>query len=327
LEANRIVQVISIVITPKVVGDQALTRALASLAGEDPAIRFRSDSETGRCMLAGVSERHLEIIVDRLKREFGIEAALDRPTVFFKSALSNEAIGEYKHLDASGGRQQYAHVKIRLSPRPDGAGYLFDNQIFDHSIPSRFIPAIEQGIDDARGIGVGGGYPVDDVRVELCDGSYHDADSTESAFRSAARQAFFEGATRATPKVVEPVMRIVIAVPEEFLADVLTDLDRRCAEIQSSDSNGEWRNVVARAPFGRLFGYTAELTHRSRGRATCSLHFASYQQRDSFSDDGDRDSLVGAPLRPIVPSRESAIALPEPDEDDNSDERWPQPRS
>jgi len=316
--ATNLVQVISIVLTPKIVGDEALTRALEALRAEDPAIRFRSDSVTGRCMLAGVSELHLEIIVDRLKREFKIEAALDRPTVFFKSALSSEAIGECKHLDAHGGRQQYAHVKIRLVPRPDGAGYLFDNQILGNAIPSRFLPAIEQGIDDARNLGVGAGHPVDDVKVELFDGTYHDVDSTESAFRIAARQAFFDGAARAEPKVVEPVMRLVIAVPQEFLADVMADLDRRRVEIQSSDGSGEWRTVVALAPFGRLFGYTTELNHRSRGRATCTLHFARYQQRDSFSDEGDRDSLVGAPLKPIVPSRESAVALPEPDEDDNS---------
>jgi elongation factor G len=248
--ATNPVQVISIVLTPKIVGDRALTRALESLAAEDPTIRFRSDSASGRCMLAGVGELHLEIIIDRLKREFHIEAALDRPTVFFKSALSSEAIGECKHMDACGGRQQYAHVKMRLVPRPDGAGYLFDNQTLGNAIPSRFLPAIEQGIDDARAIGVNGGHPVDDVKVELFDGSYHELDSTESAFRIAARHGFLEGVARARPTVVEPVMRIVIALPEEFVAEVMTDLNGRRAQIKLSGPRGEWCTLAALVPFG-----------------------------------------------------------------------------
>lgn len=325
METNRIVQVVSIVITPTVVGDQALTRALASLAAEDPAIRFRSDSATGRCMVAGVSDRHLEIIIDRLRLEFSIEAAVGPPS-FLKAALSAEAIGEYKHHEVRDGRQEYAHVKLRLTPQPDGAGHAFENQTLVGSIPSRFIPAIEQGIDDARTVGLCGGHPIDDVKVELFDGSYHDLDSSGSAFRIAARQAFVEAATRAKPKVVEPVMRVVIAVPEEFLADLMTDLERRRAEIQMSDHQGEWRSVVARVPFAFLLGYAHELNRLSRGRATYSMHFAHYQQRDSFSDDGDRDSVVGAPRKPIVPIRESAIALPEPDEGDDGDESWLQPR-
>jgi len=327
VETSPVVQVISIVLTPTIVGDQALIHALDSLAVEDPAIRFRSDSATGRCMLAGVSELHLEIVVDRLKREFNIEAAVGRPAVFLKSVLSTEAIGECKHLRVRRGRQDYAHVKMRLVPRPDGTGYLFESQILGNSIPPRFIPAIEQGIDDARNVGLSGGHPIDDVKVVLIDGSYHDVDSTEAAFSTAASQAFSDGAMRAKPTVVEPVMRAVIAVPEEFLAEVMTDLDRRRAEIQLSDHRGEWRSVVACAPFGRLLGFAAELNHRTRGRATCAVHFVRYQQRDSFSDDGDRDSLVGAPRKPIVPSRESAIGLPEPDEEDDGDESWLQPRS
>ena len=322
MEVNRIVQVISIDLTPKIVGDQPLTRAVELLAAEDPAIRFRSDPATGRCMIAGVSERHLEIIIDRLRREFSIEAAVDRPEVFFKSALSTEAIGEGKHQGTRRGRQQYAHVKMRLVPRPNAAGYQFDNQILGDSIPARFIPAIEQGIDDARTFGLCDGRPLDDVKVELLDGSYHDVDSTDEAFRVAARQAFSDGAMRAKPTVVEPLMRVVIAVPQEFLADVMADLERRRAQVQFSDRGDEWRTVVALAPFGRLLGYTSELNYRSRGRATCSMHFVRYQQRDSFSDEGDRDSLVGAPLKPVLPSRESAIALPEPNKDDDPDEGW-----
>lgn len=327
MDTNRIVQVVSIVITPNVLGDQALARALALLAAEDPAIRFRSDSATGRCMVAGISDRHLEIIIDRLRRDFHIEAALDRPMVLFKGALSTDAIGEYKHHELRHGRHEYAHVKLRLTPQPDGAGYSFDDQTLGRTIPSRFIPAIERGIDDARTVGVCWGNPVDDVKVELFDGSYHDLDSSESAFRTAARQAFLEGATRAKPKVVEPVMRLVIAAPDEFLAVVITDLERRNGQIELSGPRGEWRTVVARVPFARLFGYAHELNQLSRGRATYSLHFARYQERDTFTDEGDRDSLVGAPKKPIIPQRESAISLPEPDEDEDSDENWLQPRS
>jgi len=312
VETDRIVQVVSIAITPRVVGDQALSRALALLATEDPAIRFRSDSATGRCTVAGVSDRHLEIIIDRLRLEFSIEAAVGPPS-FLKAALSAEAIGEYKLHELGHGRQQYAHVKLRLTPQPDGVGYSFDDQTLGGSIPPRFVPEIEQGIDDARTAGICGGYPVDDVKVELVDGSYHEVDSTESAFIIAARQAFFEAATRAKPKVVEPVMRVVIAVPEEFLPDVMTDLERRRAETQMSDRQGDWCSLVALVPFARLIGYAHDLNQLSRGRATYSLHFACYQERDSFSDEGDGDSMVGAPRKPLLPLRHSAIALPEPD--------------
>ncbi len=277
-------------------------------------------------MVAGVSELHLEIIVDRLRREFNIEAAVGPTTPFFKEALSTEAIGEMKYTGVDQGRHEYAHVKVRLSPRPDGSGYLFDNQILGDSIPSRFVPAIEHAIDAARLCGVSAGHPVDDVKVELFDGSYHDVDSTDSAFRIAARQAFVEGAIRAKPKVVEPVMRVEVVVPEEFLAGVMADLDRRQAQIQSSDQHAEWCTIVARVSFGRLLGYAPALNEHSRGRATYSMHFDCYQQRDLFSDEGDRDSLVGVPRKPIVPNRESAIALPEPDEDDDLDEGSPQPQ-
>jgi elongation factor G len=323
------VHVVSIALTPKIVGDDALVRALFQLKADDPAIRIVSaDSATGRVVVAGVSELHLEIVVDRLRREFGIEGSVDRPLVFLKGALRDAAVGEYKHRTTGPGRREYAHVKIRLSPRPDGTGYVFENRLLGDVIPARFLSAIVQGIEAARLMGVSGGHSIEieDVKVELFDGSYHDVDSSESAFRSAAMQAFIYGVVRAKPVVVEPVMRIVVSVPEEFLHDVMSDLVSRSGQVQSSERVNDRRIIVARVAVAHLFGFTSELNNRSHGRATYSMSFDSYQERDSFSDEGDRDSLVGAPRKPIVPGRLDAIALPEPNENDDLEDDWLRPR-
>lgn len=325
MAAQPPVHVVSVAITPKIVGDQALIHALFQLRTEDPAIRVTSaDPATGRAIVAGVGELHLEIILDRLRREFGIEAAVDRPRVFLKAALRETAVGECKHLTTLSGIREYAHVKVRLTPRPDGTGYLFENRLTGGAIPTQFFPAVIQGIDAARGLGV---YPIEDVMVELVDGSHHELDSSESAFRSAASQAFIYGAIKAKPAVVEPIMRVEIAVPEEFVQAVMADLARRRGQVQSSERMKDRQIVVARIAVAHLFGFASGLNHDSRGQATYSMRFDGYQERDSFSDEGDRDSLVAAPRKPIVPGGASSIALPEPDADDYPDEDWLQPRS
>jgi elongation factor G len=332
MAARPPVQIITITITPKTVGDDALARALFQLKAEDPAIRITSaDPATGRVSIAGVSELHLEVVVDRLKREFGIEAAVDRPVAFLKESLRDMALGEHKHTRAKRGRHEYAHVKLRLTPREDGAGYVFESGLVGDVLPSRFVAAAEEGIENARVFGVLSGRPIDDVKVELLDGSYHDVDSSESAFRIAGGQAFVEGALRAKPIIVEPVVRIEVSVPVKMVNDVRRHLEGRRGRIQSCDERGERHTVVARAPVRHLFGYAADLNQLTHGRATYSMRFDHYQARESYPeelnlDEGDRDSLVGAPRKPLVPSRDSAIALPEPDENDDLDNNWLRPR-
>jgi len=317
--ATPLTHVVSIAITPKILGDDTLERALFQVKGDDPAIRIVSmDRVTGRVVIAGVSELHLEIVIDRLRREFGIEAAIDRPMVFLKGVLRDAAVGEYQHRTTSLERREYAYVKVRVSPRPEGAGFRFENCLSGDAVPARFLSAIVHGIETARLMGTSGGHSIEieDVNVELLDGSHHEVDSSEPAFRSAGMQAFIYAFLRAKPTVLEPVMRVEISVPEEFLHDVMSGLAVRRSQIQSSEGTTGGRIVIARVAVAHLFGWASELNHRSKGRATYSMRFDSYQERDSSSGEGDRDSLVGAPIKPIVPNRESAIALPEPNEDD-----------
>jgi elongation factor G len=329
MDTKHSVQVISITLTPKVHADQTVARALESLMTEDPAIRVTSsDSATGRVVVAGVSELHLEIVIDRLRREFNVEATIDSPTVLLKEALLNSAVGEIKHTATKDGRQEYAHVKVRVAPRKDGSGYVFENHLTGDAIPSEFLPAIERGIDDARLKGVCGGHPLEDIQVELLDGSYHAEASSESAFRIAAKQAFVEGALRARPTVVEPVMRVEVVLPRTCmeLDDVTWGLTLRQGRIESREDRADVHVVVALVPFAQLFGYAGELNRDSRGRATYSIRFDHYEPLPAELDEGDRESWVGAPRRPVVPGRHDAIALPEPEEDD-PDEDWLQPRS
>ena len=329
MDTTHPVQVISICITPKTYADQTVARALESLMTEDPTIRVTSfDSATGRVVVAGVSELHLEIVLDRLRREFNVEATIDGPTVILKEALRESAVGEIKHTGATDGRHEYAHVKMRVAPRKDGSGYVFENHLTGGAIPPEFVPAIERGIDDARLKGVCGGHPLDDVHVELLDGSYHDVDSSESAFRFAARQAFVEGALRARPTVVEPVMRVEVVLPRECmeLDDLTWGLAFRQGRIESREDRVDVHVVVALVPFAQLFGYASELNRDSRGRATYSMRFDHYEPLADELDEGDRESWVGAPRRPVVPGRHDAIALPEPEEDDPGED-WLPPRS
>lgn len=331
MTAKPPVHVVSIALTPKIVGDEALALALVQLKAEDPTIRITSaDPTTGRVVVAGVSELHLEIIIDRLRREFSIVADVDRPVAFLRGSLREMAIGDWKHTNAKPGRHEYAHVRVRVTPRDDGAGYVFENGLAGNVLPDRFIAATEQGIDNARMHSVFSGHPVEDVKVELIDGSYHDTHSSESAFRIAAGQAFIEGVMKAKPIVVEPVMRVEVSVPEEFLRHVTAGLVERRGQIQfCEERGGEWRTVVALVPVAQLFGYATQLRQLSYGRATYAMRFVRYQPRPEGPNpgDGDRASMVGAPRKPVVPGRLDAIALPEPDEGDNSDDDWLQPRS
>ena len=323
----RPVQIITISITPKIFGDQAMIRALDRLVTEDPAIRVASaDSKTGRVTIAGVGEVHLEAIVDRLRREFGVEGAISRPAAFLKNAISETAVGEIKSAKAVRGKRQYAHVKLELSPRDHGEGYSFENRLLAGTLPERFVSAIEHGIETARTIG----HPFDDVRVELLDASFHDVDSSEVAFRIAAGDAFHHAVSRAKPAVVEPVMRVEAAVAQTHADKVLQILHERKARIVEQYDRDTMRTIVARVRVERMFGLGGDLVHTIEHAGTYSIRFERYEPiRDDLDlDDGkDRDSLVGAPRKPLTPGRGSAIALPEPEqEDDGDDDEWRLPR-
>ncbi|HVC20709.1 MAG TPA: elongation factor G [Vicinamibacterales bacterium] len=271
--------VISLAIEPKTKADQEkLGQGLAKLMAEDPTFRVRTDDQTGQVVIAGMGELHLEIIVDRLKREFGVEASVGRPQVAYKETLTRPAEGEGRYVRQTGGRGQYGHAKIRLVPRQPGEGYEFINDIVGGTIPKEFIKPIDQGIREAMTTGVLAGYPVDDVAIELYDGSYHDVDSSEMAFKIAGSMAFKDAAKKARPVLLEPVMRVEVVVPKDYLGDVIGNLASRRGHIQSQEDRGGTQIINARVPLSEMFGYATDLRSRTQGRATYSMHFDRYEQ-------------------------------------------------
>jgi elongation factor G len=270
--------VISLAIEPKTKADQEkLGLGLQKLMAEDPTFRVRTDQQTGQTIIAGMGELHLEIIVDRLKREFSVDASVGRPQVAYKETITRPAEAEGKWIRQTGGRGQYGHAKIRIMPRKPGEGYEFVNKIVGGSIPKEYIKPIDEGIREAMTTGVLAGYPVDDVAVELYDGSYHDVDSSEMAFKFAGSIAFKEAAHRAKPVLLEPVMRVEVVVPKEFLGDVMGNLASRRGHIQSQEERGGTQIVSARVPLAEMFGYATDLRSRTQGRATYSMHFDRYE--------------------------------------------------
>ncbi|MEZ5317256.1 MAG: elongation factor G [Vicinamibacterales bacterium] len=271
--------VISLAIEPKTKSDQEkLGMGLAKLMAEDPTFRVKTDTETGQTVIAGMGELHLEIIVDRLKREFSVEAAVGKPQVAYKETVTRGAEGEGRYVKQTGGRGQYGHAKIRLIPRKPGEGYEFDNQIVGGVIPREFIKPIDQGIQEALTTGVLAGYPMDDVKIELYDGSYHDVDSNEMAFKIAGSMAFKDAAKKAHPVLMEPVMRVEVTVPEEYMGDVIGDLTSRRGHLQSMDARAGTQVINARVPLSEMFGYATDLRSRTQGRGSYSMHFDRYEQ-------------------------------------------------
>ncbi len=266
-------------------------------------------------IIHGTSELHLEIIVDRLKREFSVEATVGKPQVAYKETLTCRADGEMKYAKQAGGRGEYGHVKIHLYPGERGSGYIFENETAGGSIPKEFIKPIDQGIREALTLGVLAGYPIDDVRIELYDGSYRDVDSSEMAFKIAGSMAFQDAAKKAGPVVLEPVMRVEVVVPKECMGDVVGNLSSRRGQIQSQEDRDGTQVIRARVPLSEMFGYATDLRSRTKGRATYSMNFDRYQLRPCGPDDDDRRSPVGAPRRPVPTVNDSAVALPEPDDD------------
>src|SRR6187397_2219322 len=270
--------VISLAIEPKTKSDQEkLGVGLAKLKAEDPTFHVKTDEETGQVVIAGMGELHLEIIVDRLKREFSVEASVGAPQVAYKETITRGAEGEGKWIKQSGGRGQYGHAKIRIIPRKPGEGYEFVNEIVGGSIPKEFIKPIDQGIREAMTTGFLAGYPMDDVKVELFDGSYHDVDSNEMSFKFAGSMAFKDAAGKAHPVLLEPVMRVEVVVPEEYMGDVIGDVTKRRGHIQSMETRGGSQVINARVPLAQMFGYATDIRSRTQGRGSYSMHFDRYE--------------------------------------------------
>jgi elongation factor G len=271
--------VISLSIEPKTKADQEkLGQGLQKLMAEDPTFRVKTDQQTGEVVISGMGELHLDIIVDRLRREFNVEASVGRPQVAYKETLTRPADGEMKYAKQTGGRGQYGHAKIHLYPGEPGTGYIFENEIVGGSIPKEFIKPIDEGIKEALTRGVLAGYPVDDVRIVLYDGSYHDVDSSEMAFKIAGSMAFQDAAKKARPVLLEPVMRVEVVVPKEHLGGVMGDLSGRRGQIQSQEDRGGTQIINARVPLSEMFGYATDLRSSTQGRATYSMHFDRYEQ-------------------------------------------------
>jgi elongation factor G len=272
--------VISVAVEPRTKGDQdKLATALQRLAEEDPTFRVRSDEETGQTLIAGMGELHLEIIVDRLTREFNVDANVGRPQVAYRETIDRrvEKI-EGRFVRQTGGRGQFGHAIINLEPSGPGEGYEFLDKIVGGRIPREFIPAVDLGIQEAMESGVLAGYPVVDIRVELVDGSYHDVDSSEMAFKVAGSMAFKEGMKRAKPKLLEPVMAVEVVTPEDYLGDVMGDLNSRRGRIENLEPRGNAQVIKARVPLAAMFGYATDLRSTTQGRATFTMQFERYEE-------------------------------------------------
>jgi len=271
--------VIFVAVEPKTKADQEkMGIALGKLAQEDPSFRVRSDEESGQTIIAGMGELHLEIIVDRMKREFGVEANVGKPQVAYRETIRSTIDQEGKYVRQSGGRGQYGHVWIKIEPQQAGKGYEFENAIVGGAIPREYIPAVDKGIQEQMQNGVIAGYPVVDVKVTLYDGSYHDVDSSEMAFKIAGSMAFKEGAKRAKPVILEPIMKVEAVTPEEFMGDVMGDLNRRRGILQGIDDSPSGKLIHAEVPLSEMFGYATDLRSMSQGRATYSMEFAKYNE-------------------------------------------------
>ncbi|MCC7124020.1 MAG: elongation factor G [Acidobacteria bacterium] len=271
--------VISLAIEPKTKADQEkLGQGMSKLMGEDPTFRVNTDEQTGQVVIRGMGELHLEIIVDRLKREFGVEATVGKPQVAYKETLTAPAEGHGRFIRQTGGRGQFGEAKIRLVPLPPGTGYQFENDIVGGSIPKEYIKPIDQGIQEALTRGVLAGYPIDDVRIELYDGSYHEVDSSEMAFKIAGSMAFQDAAKKARPVLMEPIMRVEVVCPKDYLGDVMGNLASRRGRIQAQENRGGTEIIQARVPLSEMFGYATDLRSRTQGRATYSMHFDRYEQ-------------------------------------------------
>lgn len=271
--------VISLAIEPKSKADQEkMGLALAKLAEEDPTFKMKTDQETGQSIISGMGELHLDILVDRMKREFKVEANVGRPQVAYKETILKAAQGEGKYIRQTGGRGQYGHCYVRIEPKGRGEGNEFVSEVVGGSIPREFIPAVEKGIKEAQDSGILAGYPVVDVKAAVYDGSYHDVDSSEVAFKIAGSMAFKEAVKRANPVLIEPIMKIEVITPEEFMGEIIGDLSSKRAQIESTEQNGNARIIKALVPLADIFGYATILRSLSSGRAAFNLEPSHYEE-------------------------------------------------
>jgi elongation factor G len=271
--------VISVAVEPKSKGDQEkMGMALSKLAQEDPSFRVRTDEESGQTIISGMGELHLEIIVDRMKREFGVEANVGAPQVSYRETIRTRVEQEGRFVRQSGGRGQYGHVYLRLEPQEPGVGYEFANEIVGGVVPKEYIPAVDKGIREAMTSGVLAGFPMVDVKVALYDGSYHEVDSSEMAFKIAGSMCFKEAARKAKPVLLEPIMKVEVVTPEDFMGDVMGDLNSRRGMIQGMEEAPGGKIVRAEVPLAEMFGYATDLRSATQGRATYSMEFAKYNE-------------------------------------------------
>jgi elongation factor G len=271
--------VISVAVEPKTKVDQEkMGLALQRLAKEDPSFRVHTDAESGQTIIEGMGELHLEIIVDRMKREFKVDANVGKPQVAYRETLRNTVESEGKFIRQTGGRGQYGHVWLKLEPLPTGKGYEFVNGIVGGTVPREYIPAIDKGIQEAVQTGVIAGYPIVDVRVTLFDGSYHDVDSNEMAFKIAGSIGFKEGFRKAKPVLLEPIMKVEVVMPEDYYGDIVGDLSRRRGQIIGTEDSPSGKVVTAEVPLAEMFQYSTSMRSMSQGRANYTMEFAKYQE-------------------------------------------------
>ncbi|MGH8033540.1 MAG: elongation factor G, partial [Luteimonas sp.] len=271
--------VISMAVEPKTKSDQEkMGLALGRLAQEDPSFRVRTDEESGQTIIAGMGELHLEILVDRMKREFNVEANVGKPQVAYRETIRKAVKAEGKFVRQSGGKGQFGHVWLEIEPQERGLGYTFENAIVGGVVPKEYIPAVDKGIQEAVANGLMAGYPIVDVKVKLIDGSYHEVDSSEMAFKIAGSMGFKEGFHRASPVLLEPIMKVEIVTPEDYLGDVMGDVSRRRGILQGSDDMPSGKVINAMLPLGEMFGYATSLRSMSQGRATFTMEFDHYAE-------------------------------------------------
>ncbi len=273
--------VISVAIEPKTKADQdKMGIALQKLAEEDPSFRVKSDTETGQTIISGMGELHLDIIVDRMLREFKVEANIGKPQVAYRETIRGTADQDSKFARQSGGKGQYGHVKIKISPAEENAGFVFENKIVGGAIPKEYIEPARKGMEEALEGGILAGYPMIDVKVELYDGSYHEVDSSEMAFKIAGSMAIKEGCRKAQPCILEPMMKVEIEIPEEFTGTIIGDISRRRGRVEGQEPMGNTGNVIVRAlvPLANMFGYATDLRSNTQGRGTFSMEFKCYEQ-------------------------------------------------
>jgi len=278
--------VISVAVEPRTQADQdKMAIALAKLAQEDPSFRVHTDEESGQTIISGMGELHLEIIIDRMKREFSVDANVGNPQVAYRETIRNTVKQEAKFVRQSGGRGQYAHVFLKIEPLPQGTGYEFVNEIVGGAVPKEYIPAVDKGIQEQMLNGVLGGFPVEDVKVTLYDGSFHDVDSNELAFKIVGSMGFRDGAQQAVPVLLEPIMNVEVVSPEDYMGDVMGDLNRRRGIVQGMEDIPSGKQIKAEVPLSEMFGYATALRSATQGRATYSMEFAKYAEAPKMVTD------------------------------------------